>query len=232
MPISPSFADNNDDNFFHITCHVETNLRKQIKNGEFIDLEKLLPRERFGSSSDEKRLELVLHDGMTYFSPMSDHNNKISSLRKWEQSFRIYAVIYTNKHPEQASEIWQYIYVINLAAASYQWENVYFYDVTFRHLMAMKPKCSWAKTYVQGWNLAMTDALGKPQWPAGVQSNFHNAQHKFQDGTTKRDWRDNCCWKYNKNKCRKSANDCDWDHRCTYCGGWNHSYANCRKRQC
>ena len=73
-------------------------------------------------------LELVTREGMTYFAPAQDRTTKITGLRKWEQAFRVYAAIYTQKHPEHASEIWQDMYVINLAASSLQWENVSFYD--------------------------------------------------------------------------------------------------------
>ena len=33
-----------DDDFFHVTCHIDTALREKIEKGEFVDLEKLLPR--------------------------------------------------------------------------------------------------------------------------------------------------------------------------------------------
>ena len=36
----------NDDDFFHLTCHIDKNLRAKIANGEFVDLEKLLPSDR------------------------------------------------------------------------------------------------------------------------------------------------------------------------------------------
>ena len=221
-------TEDNDDDFFHITCHVDPNLTVKIQNGEFIELDKLLPKERGANLSDDNRLELVTREGMTYFAPAQDRTTKITGLRKWEQAFRVYAAIYTQKHPEHVSEIWQDVYVINLAASSFQWENVSFYDVTFRHLMALKPNHSWAKTYVQGWNLAMTDPV------SGCQKANSTAGGKFagtsSGGTPSQSWRDNCCWCYNRNKCKKYSAQCDWDHRCTYCGGWNHSYANCRKR--
>ena len=53
------------------------------------------------------------------------------------------------------------MHVINVAAASYHWDNVASYDLTFKQLMAFKPHRSWAKTYNQGWNLAMRDPMGK-----------------------------------------------------------------------
>ena len=55
-------------------------------------------------------------------------------------------MIYTNANPERPSEIWQYIYVIHTAAAANPLDNVYYYDVNFRELMASKPSRSWGKT--------------------------------------------------------------------------------------
>ena len=34
-----------DDKFFHITCHIDQSLQSKIEKGEFVDLEKLLPRD-------------------------------------------------------------------------------------------------------------------------------------------------------------------------------------------
>ena len=86
---------------------------------------------------------------------------QITGLWKWEQAFRVYAAIYTESNPERSGEIWQYMHGINVAASSYHWDNVASYDLTFRQLMAFKPHCSWAKTYNQGWNLAMRDPMAK-----------------------------------------------------------------------
>ena len=172
-------------------------------------------------------MELVSKNGLTYFVPLQDRNAQINGLCKWEQAFRVYAAIYSQAQPHRASEIWQYVYVINLAASSYHWNNVSFYDQAFRHMMALKPNRSWAKTYVQGWNLAMVDPLSKTNQisngfnrnntgpnPSGNSSNVGNGKS----------WKDYCCWKFNKNKCSKTATECDWDHCCTYCGGWHHVF--------
>ena len=66
-----------------------------------------------------------------YLTPVSDREGKISGLRKWEQAFRVYAAIYSKANPCRAAEIWQYLHVINTAAASYTWDNVAYYDYTF-----------------------------------------------------------------------------------------------------
>ena len=211
--------DDNDDDFFHITCHIDPSLRIKIQRGEFIDLEKLLSKD--GSYNKDKRIELINKGGDTYFAPVQDRDTKINSVCHWEQAFRIYATIYTKANPNRASEIWQYVHMINTAALSFHWDNVSFYDTSFRQLMGYKPWRSWAKTYVQGWKLAMRDTIVKNANPKTAYTGG-----KESSG---RDWRDNCCWRFNRNRCNRSP--CNFDHHCTYCGGWGHGYYNCRKEQ-
>ena len=129
-----------DDEFFHLMCHVDPNLIPKIENGEFVDLEKLLPHDPTRSMLHDGRLELVNHDGVTYFMPASDRDTfKINGIRRWEQAFRVYAAIYSNANPQRSAEIWQYVYIINLAVNSFSWDNVACYDYVFRQLMARHP---------------------------------------------------------------------------------------------
>ena len=225
---APTGEIDNDDNFFHVACLIDSNLHEKIEKGEFIDLEQLLPK-KAGSvnNTDSGRLELVSQDGLVYFAPVQDRG-KITGIRTWEQAFRVYAAIYSKAQPSRASEIWQYIHVINIVAASYTWENVAFYDFTFRQLMSEKLHRSGSKTYTQGWNLAMTEPLNKHSAPAKGGCGQVSGTPGGPSGSGK-SWRDRCCWKFNRNKCMKGSS-CDWDHCCTYCGGWNHSYLNCHKR--
>ena len=81
-----------DDDFFHLTCHIEPNLIHKIEKGEFVKLEKLLPKDKF-RKPDEGRMEWVHRDGNTFLVP-AQKDNKISSFRRWEQAFRAYATIY------------------------------------------------------------------------------------------------------------------------------------------
>ena len=92
-------------------------------------------------------MEIVSRGGETFILPI-DKDSKITNVRRWEQAFRIYAVIYSQANPHRAAEIWQYVYVINSAAATYVWENVANYDYTFRQLMACNPNRSLANMYL------------------------------------------------------------------------------------
>ena len=155
-----------DDDFFHLTCQIEPSLIHKIEKGEFVELEKLLPKDRSSFSKgggDETRLEWVQRDGSTYLVSAANRDNRITGIRHWEQAFRAYATIYCAANPQRSKEIWQYIAVINTAASAYTWDNVYNYDITFRHLMAFNPHRSWAVTYNQMWNLSMRDPIPRNQ---------------------------------------------------------------------
>ena len=88
-------------------------------------------------------------------------------------------MIYCAANPQRSKEIWQYISVINTAASAYAWDNVYNYDITFRHLMAFNPGRSWAVTYNQMWNLSMQDPLPKNQYNKG-HFQFHGQKGNKQ----------------------------------------------------
>ena len=131
----------NDDDFFHTLCHIEPALKLKIEQGEFIDLDKLLPIDKGAggvSMAQDNRLGLVYEDGEAFLAP-AKKVNKINSFRKWDMAFRVYSTIFTEANPHRASELLQYVQVIHLAASNNPWENVAFYDYTFRQLMASKP---------------------------------------------------------------------------------------------
>ena len=55
-----------DDDFFHLTCFIEPSLIHKIEKGEFVELEKLLPKDRSSftrGGGSENRLEWVQRDG-------------------------------------------------------------------------------------------------------------------------------------------------------------------------
>ena len=113
-----TLVDNEDDEFFHLTCHVDLPLRQKIEQGEFVELEKLLPRTHAQVVSDDQKMHFVNWDGASFWVP-AERESRITGIRKWDQAFRIYAAIYSKHNPNRSAEIWQYIHVINMAAVSY-----------------------------------------------------------------------------------------------------------------
>ena len=125
-----------DDDFFHYSAHIDNTLVQKIEKGEYVDLAKLLPKEKL--LFHDGRMRMIQKEGSTFLEalPVTEKDpSMITSLRKWEQAFEIYATIYTSAHPSRSAELFKHMYNIRSAAATFTWNNVYNYDVTFRRLM-------------------------------------------------------------------------------------------------
>ena len=222
-----------DDSFFHVTCHLDPTLRVKIARGDFVELERLLPKQR--GFSDENRMNIVQKDGKAYFVPVQNNGSKINSVRKWEQAFRIYAAVYSEANPSRAAEIWQYVHVINIAAASYVWDNVSYYDTTFRHLMAQNPGRSWSKIYNQMWNIAMREPLlrtnnGAPYFGSNNNNQgSYNGSRKLSQNTSGGKRKPKYCWAHNRGSTCKDGKNCKYIHRCSFCDAGDHTKNVCAK---
>ena len=223
-----------DDDFFHLTCHIDSNLKAKIEKGQFVDLDKLLPKERssFDPSqniANETKLEWVQSEGSTYLVP-AKRISRINCFRRWEQAFQMYATIYCTENPQRAREIWQYVSVINTASMSYSWDNVYSYDITFRQLMEFNPERSWAVTYNQMWNLSMTNPIvpgngnGRRFSTGGGSASFGGSSNQSLS-KRKLDY----CWSFNKGAKCKFGRKCKFIERCSYCDSPNHGVVSCDK---
>ena len=231
-PFYESSSVKDDDEFLHITCHIDEQLTAKIERGEFVDLDKLLPKPAKVSGRDDVA-QLVFKEGKSFFVNQTEKDRKISNVRHWEQAFRAYAAIYCNANPARASEIWQYVYIINKAASSFIWSNVLEYDFIFRQMMAKNPNWSWGKTYTQMWNVCMTDPLPCQQFYSGqgVANNRigHSQGHSStQKNNSKKDKPD-YCWKFNKG-IRKFGANCNVVNKCSYCDASDHGLNNCPKK--
>ena len=148
-----------DEDYQMLDTHVDEAMRKKIQRFEFIELGRLLPRNR-GSDDDHQRLEIINRNGMSYLSPVSDREtNNIHSYAKWEQAFRIYTNIVTTKFPNKATELLQYSHTIQTASSAYSWENVQAYDKEFRRHIARHPYRSWRVILQQAWTMLLKDRV-------------------------------------------------------------------------
>ena len=213
----------NDDDFFHIICHLDQSLIEKIQKGEYVELEKLLQKPEHLRVENEDRQVLVNKDGQQYWVLYKSKENKITGVKKWEQAFRVYAAVYCQVNPHRSAEIWQYVDIINNIAQKFPWEKVARYDYIFRHLMQQKPNRSWAKTYTQSWTLELN---GNEKTEINRQGRqISNSNHPGATGS----WKDNCCWKYNRGNCPYGRN-CRFEHRCTFCGAYGHPSHMCEKK--
>ena len=207
-----------DDDFVHVSCHVEKTNMELIEKGQFVELPKIKPKITRVDGSTHNRIEIVNRDGQAYLvqGEPGDSGNKISNVRQWEQAFRVYAAVYSRANPTRAAEIWQYVEIINQAAQTFTWENVATYDFHFRKMMAKNPHHSWAKIFHQHWNLDLKDHI-----PRNAGS--------FQKGGGSSRPNKEICWKFNRGNCPYGPK-CRFEHRCSYCFATSHGASTCRKK--
>ena len=204
-----------DEDYQMIDNHIDEVMRKRIQRYEFVELGKLLPRNRMGDE-DHQRLEIVNRNGMSYLSPVSEREvNNIHSYNKWEQAFRIYTNILTTKYPGKATELLQYNHTIQTASTSYHWENVLAYDREFRRHIARHPYRSWAVILQQAWTMLLKDRLKQDFHKSGSSKG-----HKKQ-----------ICKRFNRGTCTFGLS-CRYEHRCEVpkCGKFGHGAHICRLR--
>ena len=147
-----------DENYVAIGSHIDVGLREKIKRGEYVDFAKLLPKDKPSSSMDDQKLELVNKGGHMFFVP-AERESGITNFHKWEQAFRVYSNIYTQEHPDRATELIQYNHVIFTASSSYQWQNVYLYDREFRTHLSYYPERNWGIILQQAWSMHLKDRI-------------------------------------------------------------------------
>ena len=225
-----NFSDDHPDNMFTITNHVEHNNVVKIAAGGFLEVAKLAQKDRF-QREEPAKLELFQSEGKAYYvNSLEKEVKKVTNFRQWENGFKVYAAIYSKYNPHRAAEIYQYVHEISLAASSYQWDNVAYYDYHFRKSMEKHPERSWAKTNTQLWSLSMRDPLPSKN-TTGYSFNNNNNSNQRVNKPAGTDWKDICCWRWNKGKCNRRAHECRFHHRCSHCGSANHTYFSCSRHK-
>ena len=206
-----------DEEYLVMGSHLEEALIKKIKNHEFVDFGKLLPRDKINVEEDNQRMELINQNGMTYWSPVShrESTNSINSFSKWETTFRVFSNVYTTEYPFKVAELLQYAHVIYTASQTYYWDNVYLYDKEFRFHMSKHPQRSWSLILQQAWNLRLKDKIKHDNF----SGDHHGRNQKSKE----------ICKRFNRGKCNLES-ACKYDHRCLECGKFGHGMHICRKK--
>ena len=205
-----------DEEYTAIASHVDNHMRRKIIEGEYVDLVRLIPRDRV-SSEEDQRMEIVNRGGLSYWVPVSERSsNTINNIAKWEEVFRIYSRIYTEGNPTRGVELIQYSHIIHKAALEYPWENVYSYDREFRIHMSKYPLRNWGVILQQVWTLKMRRQVG---------TSSHGSIGKDANG---RSSTRNICWKFNQGRCSYGIS-CKFEHKCAICNKWGHGAVNCQR---
>lgn len=206
----------------HLTSHVDRKIKSSILEGDFtIDFRRLVPRSRSRSKLDD-RLQMINKDGISCFVPADKDNYKeIASYKQWEVAFKVFMGIYITKWPEHSNELLQYSHIIQTAALTYPWESVYNYDIAFRDIKTDHSDRMWSMICQHTWSLE----IGEPSSKLAFQGASLGANNS---GTTRGQTR-KVCWRFNKGKCVFGA-ACEFDHRCSVCGGRSHGRSTCYRR--
>ena len=73
-----------DDDFFHLICHIDVALKQKIEKGDYVDLDKLLPRDKANPNithGDYEKLEWVQSEGSSFLVP-AKRQSRINSFRR------------------------------------------------------------------------------------------------------------------------------------------------------
>ena len=217
-----------DERYFLVGAHLDEQLVLKIGKGDYVDFSKLFPRDRVVAEEDS-RMELVVHNGKTFWVPMVSSVN-INSFSKWEQAFRVFSNIYCKFNPHRAAELIEYNHVIHTIAMSYTWDNMYTYDREFRLHMARNPQRSWAMIQQQAWALRLRDRLNNSQIMFGSSSNANGSPSGSAGGNNRgnRTKINEPCRRFNRGRCNFGAN-CKFEHRCSVCWKLGHPAVKCRR---
>lgn len=200
--------------------HIDKALKLKCMRGEFVDLERLLPR-RKRSVRERKQLTLVSEEGGRPRFVEEDDGTVINSYRKWEAAFEVYASLYVRVNPGRADELYNYKHLIRDRANDYIWDNVYDYDIDFRDHMDEHPDRMWSEMLVKEWTRHMKVHL--------------NPRNNNSNGASypRAEWRDSndmaVCRRYNAGQCTYGKS-CKFAHKCKLCGKRGHGASICRRR--
>ena len=214
-----------DEDYMYLTAHVDDSLQQKIQRGEFVDLARLLPRDRVISEEDN-RMQLVIKDGSSFWVPATG-TLSISGFGKWSQAFRVYTDLFARANPMRASELIQYSHVIHTISQQFSWDNVYMYDKDFRLHMHRHPKRNWSLILQQAWAMRLREPLRMHSFTQR-ENNHNNSNNRF--GGPKRSNANDICRRFNRGKCTYGMR-CKYEHRCSYCFKIGHSVLNCRRAQ-
>lgn len=212
-----------------LTSGISKDLKTRIQMGQYINLQRLLPRDRIDPTDDHDRYRMLHKDGYSYVVDDKEKGNRetglpINSLLRWDQAFRTYYGIYLEANPKKATEVVQYVSTIHKFAASYPWERVYNYDILFRKIFNDDPDREWDIINYQYF----MEELGDKFAQAGSSHGSGPLSPPGVSAGVKRE----ACWRFNKfGKCKWGKKCLTGDHKCSICGMFNHPQFKCRLRK-
>lgn len=224
-----------DQNSKKVGVHIDPKMQERIGRGEFVNLQRLLPKRKLNIDPDERSLQMTNNSGTIGLSESTDSIKDclpINCLSRWEDGFRVYMGIYVRFNPNKCDEMIQYMENIKNAARIYPWELVYNYDQRFRETVHSNPTRTWAVLSYDDFYKEILAPVGMlALQSAGGQSSgsFPGTQTNHGNGRAKNKKR--ACWTYNRTGSCKYGDSCKFDHRCIFCNKLGHPECKCRAKK-
>ncbi len=199
--------------------------KSKIWAGEYIDLSKLY----FGTSDTDVEVTVTKSHHETTKSVKRPASKTIYNILTWSRAFQRYASIYTLRFPQESSQMFQYMSLIQSLATKFP--NWYQYDMKFRTLRSKQP-LPWGSLHTETYLYVNLMATPKQVRPA-ISGNITNPpRHNTAFAgrakpQNKQLFREGFCWTFQKSgKCEKPG--CPHKHKCALCTG-SHPGSSCKK---
>lgn len=131
----------------NLGVHLTNNTKSKIINGEYVELNSLLPS--YDQNSDDKHLVLV--DG--HIQIKNKKTRSIGDIKVWTDAFLIFTSIYSSVHTDEIQGLLKYIHTVRLAASRVNNLGWLRYDEQFRYKKARNPMIPWGKVDQELWLL-------------------------------------------------------------------------------
>ena len=141
-----------------------------IKQGKFVEFDSLLPQPH--SSSSMQGFIIQQEGEACSVIPRSQQKSRIVNFYHWFVAWSIFARVYIHFHGHRVREIMHYQAQMAHFASLYVFNDIYLFDIQFRHRIANDPLLRWDRTDVELNTLYIRNA--KPVcWHCNKPGHFH-----------------------------------------------------------
>lgn len=195
-------------------------LAEKIWQGEYIDLQELLPS-RLGAPST------TVLDALLKSEKVVAKKN-IASIEDWVVCFNTYTSVVALKKPERVRDLLAYCSTIVKASGDFIGSPWLDYDIQFRQQAATQPDAEWAKIDASIWTVQFSRATPEPQYTAGGTEKKGQSYDRFprQRYSPYPTPQNRICFRWNAaGGCRLVV--CRFAHICSSCRDASHGALEC-----
>jgi hypothetical protein len=218
--------------------HVPTEIQKDIRDGKFVDLTKLI---RTSTQFTRTRKDTFQPNAQGFMVTVKQEPRKIGDFFVWLYTFRAFAAIYIQSHPSVSPLcLYQYEYMIQRHSRAYRWNAVLNFDTRARTDIAenMAPwedqRLDLVAEELYPYPAKADDFKGPGGQPRGTtpfaSNGFGSPRPRAPTGSSLPPMpfsTNGACRNWNADRC--SGFPCTRPHICSICGG-AHKFYECAAR--